>query len=106
MTYVWAAVGSQTIEAGRRGMFIYRSSKAALNMVAKLLDVELAPTHGVLSLVIHPGHVVTDMGGEGAPLSALESVRAMVRCIEQLDAPRDGDSNVRFVWYDGRSLCW
>jgi NAD(P)-dependent dehydrogenase (short-subunit alcohol dehydrogenase family) len=50
-------------------------------MVAKLLDVELAD-QGVLSLLIHPGHVQTDMGGDAAPLTPETSVKEMVRCIE------------------------
>jgi NAD(P)-dependent dehydrogenase (short-subunit alcohol dehydrogenase family) len=47
------SVGSQQLESGRKGQIIYRSSKAALNMVAKLVDVELAE-QGVISLIIHP----------------------------------------------------
>ncbi len=91
------SVSSQLIEAGRPGQIIYRSSKAALNMVAKLLDVELSGL-GVLSLVIHPGHVQTDMGGDQAPLTAQQSVSGMVRCIEFLEPALDGDANMRFVW--------
>ena len=99
------SVTSQSIEGGRKGQIIYRSSKAALNMVAKLIDVELAE-EGLLSLIIHPGHVVTDMGGDNAPLTAPESVEGMVRCIEYLQPAKDGDANARFIWYDGRSLAW
>jgi NAD(P)-dependent dehydrogenase (short-subunit alcohol dehydrogenase family) len=44
--------------SGSGGYFVYRSSKAALNMVSKLLDVELAPA-GVRSVVLHPGGVQT-----------------------------------------------
>lgn len=103
------SVGSQLLGTATgvntNRMFIYRSSKAALNMVAKLLDVELADK-GVLSLIIHPGHVVTDMGGENAPLTAEQSVRGMVRSIECLEPALDGDANARFIWYDGRSIPW
>lgn len=99
------SVSSQLQETGRKGQIIYRSSKAALNMVAKLLDVELAEM-GVLSLVIHPGHVQTDMGGNQAPLTPQQSVSGMVRCIEFLEPALDGDANMRFVWYDGRSIGW
>ena len=99
------SVGSQLLETGRKGQFIYRSSKAALNVVAKLLDVELAEL-GVLTLIIHPGHVATDMGGNTAPLTPEQSVSGMVRCIEFLEPALDGDANARFVWYDGRSISW
>ncbi len=99
------SVSSQLVETGRKGQIIYRSSKAALNMVAKLLDVELSEL-GVLSLVIHPGHVQTDMGGDQAPLTPQQSVSGMIRCIEFLEPALDGDANMRFVWYDGRSIGW
>lgn len=39
---------------GSRGYFAYRSSKAAMNMVCRMLDVELSPL-GVRSIVLHPG---------------------------------------------------
>ncbi|CAG2122224.1 unnamed protein product, partial [Medioppia subpectinata] len=46
-----------------RILYPYVVSKTAINMISKCLDVDLAP-HGIRSVVIHPGHVATDMGGE------------------------------------------
>ena len=56
-------------------------------MVAKLIDVELAE-EGLLSLIIHPGHVVTDMGGDNAPLTAAGRAVLGTRDLRQSAKPR------------------
>ena len=48
----------------------------------------------------------TDMGGATAPLTVEQSVAAMVETIELLRPALDGDADVRFVMYDGRSVGW
>ena len=50
------------------GAFAYRSSKAAVNMVMRSLAIDLAP-RGITCVVINPGWVQTDMGGQHARLS-------------------------------------
>ena len=50
------------------GLYPYRSSKAALNLLVKGLSIDLAP-RGVRTLAVHPGWVVTDMGGPDAPVN-------------------------------------
>jgi NAD(P)-dependent dehydrogenase (short-subunit alcohol dehydrogenase family) len=59
------------------GAFAYRSSKAAVNMVTRSLAIDLAP-RGITCVVINPGWVQTDMGGQHARLTAAESVAALV----------------------------
>ena len=44
----------------------YRTSKAALNMAMKCVAHDLAKK-GITTLLLHPGHVETDMGGKEAP---------------------------------------
>jgi len=52
-----------SIDDNRSGHhYLYRSSKAALNMVTKNLAIDLA-TYGITTIVLHPGLVQTDMGG-------------------------------------------
>ena len=48
---------------------IFRFSKAAVNMVIKILANDLGE-QGVIVASFHPGWVRTDMGGSTAPISA------------------------------------
>lgn len=92
-------MGSIT-EAAPNAM-IYRSSKAAVNMVVKCLSIELA-RRGVIAVTFHPGWVQTDMGGAGATLTPKESVSSLRRVIAGL-GPGD---NGRFLDYDGSPISW
>ena len=83
------------------GSYIYRSSKAALNMVAKTLAVDLA-SRGITVVLFHPGWVRTDMGGPGALITARESVSAMRDKISTLGPADTG----KFFNFDGRPLAW
>ncbi len=83
------------------GAIIYRSSKAALNMVSKSLSVELAP-RGITVIVFHPGWVRTDMGGPNAAVTPGESVEGMRAVIERV-TPNDSG---RFFNFDGREIQW
>ena len=83
------------------GRYAYRASKAALNMEWKGLSVDLA-AKGLVCVVLHPGWVQTDMGGQTATLTIDQSVPAMVKVIDGLK-PAD---NGRFINYDGTELPW
>lgn len=83
------------------GSMIYRSSKAALNAAVKSLAIDLAP-RGVKAIVLHPGWVKTDMGGENALITPAESVVGMRAVIDGL-TPKDTGS---FHAYDGSGLPW
>ncbi len=80
---------------------IYRSSKAALNMVSKCLSVDLAP-RGITVVVLHPGWVRTDMGGPNALVTPGESVEGMRVVIDRITAKDNG----RFFGFDGREIPW
>lgn len=47
------------------GSYVYRSSKAALNAAAKSLAIDLA-AEKIKVVMMHPGWVLTDMGGPNA----------------------------------------
>lgn len=79
----------------------YAISKAALNMVTRLLAAQLKSAH-VIVVSMHPGWVRTDMGGPSAPLSAAESVGGMLQVIDGLTA----EDNGRFLDYRGAALAW
>jgi NAD(P)-dependent dehydrogenase (short-subunit alcohol dehydrogenase family) len=83
------------------GAYIYRSSKAALNMLTKSLANDLAG-RGFTVVSFHPGWVTTDMGGESASIDPAESVGGMRRVIAGL-TPAD---NGKFFNYDGALLEW
>ena len=85
----------------RGGSYIYRSSKAALNMVVKSLSIDLAG-RGIAVVAFHPGWVQTDMGGPEASLTVAESVAGMRAVIEHL-GPAD---NGKFFNYDGSEIPW
>ncbi|MGA8864452.1 MAG: SDR family oxidoreductase [Gallionella sp.] len=83
------------------GSYLYRSSKAAANMVVKSLSIDLKP-FGIIAVVFHPGWVKTDMGGPNALLSAGQSVSGMRQVISRL-APADSG---KFFGYDGQEVPW
>ena len=83
------------------GAYIYRSSKAALNMVTKSLANDLAG-RGITVISFHPGWVQTDMGGEEATITPAESVRGMRDVIARLSPADSG----KFFNYDGTPLEW
>lgn len=83
------------------GSYIYRSTKAAGNMVMKSLAVDLKPL-GIASTILHPGWVRTDMGGPNGLIDTPESVAGMRKVIDALTLENSG----RFVAYDGKVIPW
>ena len=98
--FISSKVGS--IEDNKSGgMYIYRSSKTALNQVVKSLSIDLKPLDiSVISL--HPGWVRTEMGGPNALISVEESVNGMVDVISNTSIINSG----QFINYDGTRLPW
>ncbi len=83
------------------GSYIYRSSKAALNMVTKTLSNDLGE-RGFTVVSFHPGWVQTDMGGESADIPPVEAVAGMRKVIAGLSTADNG----KFYNYDGTPLPW
>ena len=83
------------------GEYIYRSSKAALNIVVATLVKDLEP-QGIRTIAMSPGWVRTDMGGANATLSAEESVRGIKTVLDTLP----NNSSGSFLKYDGSPLAW
>jgi NAD(P)-dependent dehydrogenase (short-subunit alcohol dehydrogenase family) len=86
---------------GSGGYYLYRSSKAAVNMVARSLAVDLKGKR-IISVVLHPGWVRTGMGGPQAPASVEESVSSMRRVLDGLTMKESGG----FFNVDGERLPW
>ncbi len=79
----------------------YRVSKAAVNKLMRGLATELKP-FGVPVLIVHPGWVKTEMGGEGAQLTPEESAAGVIKLIDKLDIASTG----KFLAWNGKELAW
>jgi NAD(P)-dependent dehydrogenase (short-subunit alcohol dehydrogenase family) len=82
IVHITSGMGSVTDNTSG-GSYGYRMSKAALNMAAKSMSVDLRP-EGILSVVMNPGWVKTDMGGPGAPTDVKESASRMIGMIDEM----------------------
>ena len=99
MIFITSRMGS--ITEAVPNAYVYRSSKAALNMAVKCLSVELEQ-QGLIAVLFHPGHVQTDMGGQAAPVTPQKSIQGMKNQIVALTH----DDNGRFLSYDGHQIPW
>ncbi|MCL4184378.1 MAG: SDR family oxidoreductase [Burkholderiaceae bacterium] len=100
LAFISSRMGSISATGTSHGM-LYRISKAAENMVAKLAHVELSSL-GVRVLALHPGWVRTDMGGPNAEIDVAASIFGMRRVIADATAYPGGG----FYDYRGQSLAW
>lgn len=82
IVHITSGMGSVTDNTSG-GSYGYRMSKAALNMAAKSMSVDLRP-EGILCVVMTPGWVKTDMGGPSAPTDVKESASRMIGMIDKM----------------------
>jgi NAD(P)-dependent dehydrogenase (short-subunit alcohol dehydrogenase family) len=83
------------------GYLAYRASKAAVNNVMRNVAIGWRG-EGIISVVLSPGWVRTDMGGASAPLSPEESVSAMRKIIAGLKLADSG----KFLSHRGHEVAW
>jgi len=83
------------------GSYIYRSSKAAVNIVMKSLSIDLDSSR-ITAVLLHPGWVRTDMGGPNALITAEQSVTGMRGVISNLKFVDSG----KFYAFDGQIVPW
>jgi NAD(P)-dependent dehydrogenase (short-subunit alcohol dehydrogenase family) len=86
---------------GSGGSYIYRSSKTAVNQVVKSLSIDLAG-RGVSVLSLHPGWVMTDMGGPNAEISTSDSVAGLKSILQAAGPEQSG----QFIEYNGAAIPW
>ncbi|RJG07515.1 SDR family oxidoreductase [Noviherbaspirillum cavernae] len=86
-------------EAESSTAWVYRASKAALNMAVKSASFDYPQA---TLAVIDPGWVRTDMGGPNASLSVEQSVGDMLTVIDSL-TPADSGS---YRSHSGRVIAW
>ena len=95
---VFAFLSSSMSQIGsvpNSGSWLYRTSKAALNMAVAAAQHDYPDA---TLITIDPGWVQTDMGGEGAALTVQESVRGLRTTVAGVTAADKG----RLLHYDGR----
>ena len=83
------------------GAYLYRTSKAAVNMVTRSLALDLKP-QGITAVVLNPGWVLTDMGGPNAMIPVEQSVTGLRKVIGQLTQADSGG----FFNFDGKVIAW
>jgi NAD(P)-dependent dehydrogenase (short-subunit alcohol dehydrogenase family) len=81
--------------------YYYAASKAALNMLMRSLAADAA-RGPIVTVLLDPGWVSTDMGGPEAPVTPAQSVAGMMRVIDGLSARHNG----RFLDREGAEVPW
>jgi NAD(P)-dependent dehydrogenase (short-subunit alcohol dehydrogenase family) len=100
LAFVSSRMGSIAEAQASYGM-LYRVSKAAVNMVARLAHCDYAPM-GIRVLSLHPGWVRTDMGGPNADVAVEDSVAGLRRVIAERAAHPGGG----FFDWRGQPIAW
>lgn len=93
-------LGSLNRNTGK-GYYSYNSSKAALNMLTRVLAHDLR-ADGIVVVTTHPGWVQTRMGGKGAAITPTESARGLIALTDRLTM---ADTNKFYTW-EGREHPW
>lgn len=82
------------------GFEVYRASKSALNQLMRSYAARRGTDRPLLLMA--PGWVQTDMGGNGAPLTVSESIPALVATVEQ----QRGIPGLRYLDRHGEPIPW
>uniref|UniRef100_K3WSA4 Ketoreductase domain-containing protein n=1 Tax=Globisporangium ultimum (strain ATCC 200006 / CBS 805.95 / DAOM BR144) TaxID=431595 RepID=K3WSA4_GLOUD len=94
------SIGHNTSTHGG-GIYSYRASKAAINMINSSLAVDLK-SDSIVCVVLHPGYVATDLNGHQGTISTDTSVGGLVGVIDKLSIAETG----KFFDYTGTELPW
>ncbi|MGB2816464.1 MAG: SDR family oxidoreductase [Burkholderiaceae bacterium] len=97
---VSSKMGSVSMMSSSAG-WLYRASKAAVNVAVKAASLEFGP-RGVVCVAFHPGWVKTDMGGAGADIDVATSVAGMRRVLAAANESHNG----KFLNYGGEQISW
>lgn len=81
------------------GYYVYRASKTALNMINKSISHD---NPWLTSIVVHPGWVKTDMGGEAAPVLPEDSAKGIWELALSMKQSQSG----KFFEFTGKEIAW
>lgn len=81
--------------------YCYRESKAALNQFSRTLSLVVEEKE-IVVVVLHPGHVLTDMGGPTARITVDQSVSGLINVIYSANK----NMHNKFVMWNGGELTW
>ena len=84
----------------RGGHEVYRASKSALNQLMRSYAARGDDPRTLL--LLHPGWVKTELGGDGAQLTVDESAAGVVQVLEQ----HAGDGGLQFLDHTGAAVPW
>lgn len=98
---VMLSSGMGSISGTSGGSYAYRMSKAAINMAARNLSVDLR-SDGIIVIAMDPGWVQTDMGGPSASITVDTSTSGQWDVINGLSMADTGG----YRRYDGASHEW
>ena len=101
--FISSVMASMTL-TDSSGASLYKVSKAALNMVVRTAPSDFPK---VTWLALSPGWVQTDMGGNTAPLTVLDSVAQMRATLNSVGGTEKRAAvQGQFLNYDGSTLPW
>jgi NAD(P)-dependent dehydrogenase (short-subunit alcohol dehydrogenase family) len=86
----------------RDNMYDYCMSKAALNMQSVILQKYVKP-YGIKVLTLHPGWMITDMGGKNANITPDVSAKGIINLIEEYKGKLD---DIMYMDYTGKPYQW
>ena len=87
------------------GAYAYRSSKAALNMAVRCFAKDQQKQQ-ISCLLLHPGHVRTDMGGPEGAIDVETSITGMRRLVDQVNPNNRTTFSSNYFDYDSASIPW
>mgnify|MGYP000465797449 CR=1 FL=1 len=99
IAFMSSLMGSIADSSG--GYELYRTSKAAQNMLAKGVAEQDAGPRDIEVLSLHPGWVQTDMGGPNASITVAESCTGLADVVEKA-----GGGGYHFVDYTGEAIAF
>ncbi|MFZ4757305.1 MAG: SDR family oxidoreductase [Burkholderiaceae bacterium] len=100
LAFLSSRMGSIADAQASYGM-LYRVSKAAVNMIAKMAHTDYSPM-GIRVLSLHPGWVRTDMGGPNADVAVTDSVAGLRSVLADRSAYPSGG----FFDWRGQPIAW